>query len=105
MVFAIPRSNKTYVGTTDTAYDGALHAPKATKLDVTYLLQCIHDAFPTVRMTSNEIESSWAGLRPLIAEKGKDTTTQISRKDEIWLSKSGLITIAGGETDRVSENG
>lgn len=97
MVFAIPRSNKTYVGTTDTAYDGALHAPKVTKLDVTYLLQCIHDAFPTVRMTSNEIESSWAGLRPLIAEKGKDTTTQISRKDEIWLSKSGLITIAGGK--------
>ena len=43
-----------------------------------------------------DIESSWAGVRPLILEKGKDPS-EISRKDEIWESASGLVTIAGGK--------
>lgn len=42
------------------------------------------------------MESSWAGVRPLIYEEGK-SPSEISRKDEIWESKSGLITIAGGK--------
>jgi len=40
--------------------------------------------------------SSWAGLRPLIAQPGKKTS-EISRKDEVWVSRKGLITIAGGK--------
>jgi glycerol-3-phosphate dehydrogenase len=35
-------------------------------------------------------------LRPLIAEQGK-SSKEISRKDEVWVSASGLITIAGGK--------
>lgn len=37
-----------------------------------------------------------AGLRPLIYEEGKNPS-EISRRDEIWQSPSGLITIAGGK--------
>ena len=44
----------------------------------------------------SDIESSWAGVRPLIQEEGKNPS-DISRKDEIWKSDSGLITIAGGK--------
>ena len=44
----------------------------------------------------DEVESSWAGLRPLIHEDGK-SPTEISRKDEIFVSESGLISIAGGK--------
>src|SRR5699024_3627228 len=40
--------------------------------------------------------SSWAGVRPLIAEEGKDPD-EISRKDEIFISDSGLISMAGGK--------
>src|SRR5690606_24531758 len=39
---------------------------------------------------------SWSGVRPLIWEEGKNPS-EISRKDEIWESPSGLITIAGGK--------
>jgi glycerol-3-phosphate dehydrogenase len=52
--------------------------------------------FPFVNVTEDDIESSWAGIRPLIFEKGKEPS-EISRKDEIWESASGLITIAGGK--------
>lgn len=96
LIFAIPRDGKTYVGTTDTFYNGDLSMVKADKEDREYLLTCIDNYFPDVQLTMADIESSWAGVRPLIYEKGKEST-KISRKDEIWESKSGLITIAGGK--------
>jgi glycerol-3-phosphate dehydrogenase len=96
MVFAIPRDNKAYVGTTDTFYDQDPVAPRVTKEDRTYLLQAITYMFPDVDVTDHDIESSWAGVRPLIHEDGK-APSEISRKDEIWISDSGLITIAGGK--------
>ncbi|MBO1914372.1 FAD-dependent oxidoreductase, partial [Microvirga sp. 3-52] len=40
MVFAIPRNGKTYVGTTDTVYEGNLEHPTTTKEDKEYLLNC-----------------------------------------------------------------
>lgn len=96
MIFAIPRDGKTYVGTTDTFYDGDLTHPVMIVSDRTYLLNAINDMFPKVGIQEQDIESSWAGVRPLIYEEGKDPS-EISRKDEIWVSHSGLITIAGGK--------
>ncbi|MDF1509907.1 FAD-dependent oxidoreductase [Robertmurraya sp. DFI.2.37] len=96
MVFAIPREGKAYVGTTDTFYDQDAAIPKMSSEDRDYILKSIHYMFPDVKITENDIESSWAGVRPLIWEEGKDPS-EISRKDEIWESPSGLITIAGGK--------
>lgn len=96
MVFAIPRDGKTYVGTTDTFYKENPINPVATDEDITYLMDTIHDIFPEVQITQKDVESSWAGVRPLIFKEGKDPS-EISRKDEIWESPSGLLTIAGGK--------
>ncbi len=96
MVFAIPRDGKTYVGTTDTFYDDDPIQPVATKEDISYLLKAIHYIFPKIQIDSEDIESTWAGVRPLISEEGKDPS-EISRKDEIWIAQSGLLTIAGGK--------
>jgi glycerol-3-phosphate dehydrogenase len=96
MVFAIPRDGKTYVGTTDTFYNADIANPKMTSQDRDYLINAVNGMFPSVRLTEKDIESSWAGLRPLIHEEGK-APSEISRKDEIWQSPSGLITIAGGK--------
>lgn len=96
MVFAIPRDGKTYVGTTDTFYDESIAQPRMTKSDRDYIIASINYMFPTVQISADDIESNWAGVRPLIWEEGKNPS-EISRKDEIWESKSGLITIAGGK--------
>jgi glycerol-3-phosphate dehydrogenase len=96
MIFAIPRDGKTYVGTTDTFYDQDPISPEVTDHDRSYLIHAVHYMFPDVKITEEDIESSWAGVRPLIYEEGKDPS-EISRKDEIWISDSGLITIAGGK--------
>nr|WP_281261196.1 glycerol-3-phosphate dehydrogenase/oxidase [Desmospora activa] len=96
MVFAIPRGRVTYVGTTDTDYDGSIDEPTMTVNDRDYLLQGVNDVFPTVDLKVEDVESGWAGLRPLIHEEGK-SPSELSRKDEIFQSPSGLITIAGGK--------
>jgi glycerol-3-phosphate dehydrogenase len=96
MVFAIPRDGKTYVGTTDTFYDNNPAHPKMLEEDRAYVLNAIRYMFPSVNVTEQDVESSWAGVRPLIYEEGKDPS-EISRKDEIWEGESGLITIAGGK--------
>ena len=96
MVFAIPRNGKTYVGTTDTYYDENLEHPTTTNEDIEYLLSCIRTMFPKTAIEMEHVESTWAGIRPLIHEEGKGPS-EISRKDEIWASKTGLITIAGGK--------
>ncbi len=96
MMFAIPREGKTYIGTTDTNYKGDQADPGVTKEDVDYILNAANGMFPELDLHAEDVESSWSGLRPLIHEEGKDPS-DISRKDEIFRSDSGLFTIAGGK--------
>lgn len=96
MIFAIPRGRSTYVGTTDTNYSGNLERVVATEDDADYLLNAVNHTFPGLNLTVDDIESNWAGLRPLIHEEDKDPS-ELSRKDEIFVSSSGLISIAGGK--------
>jgi glycerol-3-phosphate dehydrogenase len=96
MMFAIPRGKVTYIGTTDTNYAGDTDYPEATKADVDYILKALNAMFPSVKIKTKDIISTWAGLRPLIHEEGK-SPSELSRKDEIFISPSGLISIAGGK--------
>ncbi len=96
MIFAIPRGRTTYVGTTDTNYDNTIDKVETNHDDATYLLNAVNTMFPSVKLKMEDIESSWAGLRPLIHEEGK-SASELSRKDEIFESSSGLISIAGGK--------
>ena len=96
MLFAIPRLRSTYIGTTDTPYHGDPNMIPTYREDVEYLLKGINDIFPSVNLTIEDVESSWAGVRPLIYEEGK-SAGEMSRKDEIFESKSGLLSIAGGK--------
>jgi len=96
MIFAIPKNDITYVGTTDTFFDKDKNQPEVKEEDILYLLAAIGFMFPSVKLTTKDVISSWVGLRPLIAEEGKDPS-EISRKDEIFISKSNLISIAGGK--------
>ncbi|GGP06887.1 glycerol-3-phosphate dehydrogenase/oxidase [Oceanobacillus neutriphilus] len=97
MVFAIPRDGKTYVGTTDTDYKGNIAHPTMTEKDRDYILDAINYMFPSVGISADKVESSWAGIRPLIAEEGASSPSEISRKDEIFQSDSGLLSMAGGK--------
>lgn len=96
MIFAIPRQHSTYIGTTDTPYKGSMQQIPVTLAEVTYLLDAANYMFPDAKLRMEDVESSWAGLRPLIYEEGK-SASEMSRKDEIFISSTGLVTMAGGK--------
>jgi glycerol-3-phosphate dehydrogenase len=96
MIFAIPRGRVTYIGTTDTDYKEDKESVRTSLADVKYLVSAVNETFPSSHLTVADVESTWAGLRPLIHEEGK-SASELSRKDEIFESDSGLISIAGGK--------
>ena len=96
MMFAIPRGKVTYIGTTDTNYLSDKDDVETDLADAMYLISAVNNMFPSINLEMDDIVSSWAGLRPLIHEEGK-SATELSRKDEIFVSDSGLISIAGGK--------
>ncbi len=96
MIFAIPRQKITYIGTTDTEYKGDINHVITLREDAQYLVDAVNNFFPTIQLSLEDIISSWAGLRPLIHEMGK-SASEISRKDEIFHSPQGLVSIAGGK--------
>ncbi|APZ45726.1 glycerol-3-phosphate dehydrogenase [Polaribacter reichenbachii] len=96
MMFAIPRGKVTYFGTTDTNYQLDKENVNTNLVDATYLISAVNNMFPDINLSLDDIESSWAGLRPLIHEEGK-SASELSRKDEIFVSDTELISIAGGK--------
>lgn len=96
MMFAIPRGRVTYFGTTDTNYQTDKNSVETNLVDATYLISAVNNMFPKIDLKLEDVQSSWAGLRPLIHEEGK-SASELSRKDEIFVSDTELISIAGGK--------
>jgi len=96
VVFAIPFGNTTYIGTTDTDYDGAPDGAVATAEDVGYLLATTNHFFPAQALSAADVTSTWAGLRPLIRTDAA-SAYKTSREHEIYKDPRGLTTIAGGK--------
>jgi glycerol-3-phosphate dehydrogenase len=99
--FSIPWFERTLVGTTDTDYDPEVDGPlddiRATQNDVDYLMESVKRTFPGATINAGDIQSSFAGLRPLVSPgKGADPSA-VSREHRIWQEASGLFTIAGGK--------
>lgn len=80
MVFVIPRESKTYFGTTDTDYQGDFNHPTVEQEDVDYLLKIVNRRYPEANLTIEDIEASWAGLRPLISDAGGDYNGTVKEK-------------------------
>lgn len=95
-IFAVPRGDFTYLGTTDQFHPGVDYWPEIGRGDIDYLLRATEAALEGPRLRDADIVSLWAGIRPLIGEAGKKAT-EVSRKDEMWTGPSGVIAIAGGK--------
>ncbi|HSE36846.1 MAG TPA: glycerol-3-phosphate dehydrogenase/oxidase [Blastocatellia bacterium] len=95
-LFVIPWQGRTVIGTTDTDYKGSLDDPRAEAEEVDRILRSAARAFPEAQLSTSDVISTFAGLRPLIAADGH-STKDLSRKEEIFEDNRGLITITGGK--------
>ena len=97
MIFVIPRGDKTYFGTTDSPYEGDLIDAPVTMEDMDYLLEAINTRFPEARLMVQDVEAGWSGIRPLILDEDAIDASKISRGHDVFVSETGLVTIAGGK--------
>ncbi len=97
VLFAIPWRDRTVVGTTDTALPHPTLTPRAKTEEIEFLLT--HAArYLTKDPTRADVLSVFAGIRPLVSgTEDAEGTKNISREHRIFLSRSGLLTIAGGK--------
>jgi glycerol-3-phosphate dehydrogenase len=95
-VFVVPWGDLTYVGTTDTDYDGPIDDPQCTPEDVEYLLRALNFAI-TEPVVADDVVGTWAGLRPLLRTAKSTRTADLSRRHGVRVSATGVVTITGGK--------
>ena len=86
----------TYIGTTDTDYDGPVEDPQCTSEDVGYLLDAINLAVREP-LRREEVLGTWAGLRPLVKAASSGRTADLSRRHKVTTSASGVVSVTGGK--------
>jgi glycerol-3-phosphate dehydrogenase len=86
----------TYVGTTDTDYDGDVDDPQCTPEDVEYLLSAINLAVRDP-LRASDVVGTWAGLRPLVKAAASGRTADLSRRHKVQTSSSGVVSVSGGK--------
>ncbi len=96
VTFCVPWREATYVGTTDTEYDGDPAAPDVTAADAAYMLAVVDKYFPGCHVTADDVMGTWSGIRPLVGQD-KSSTYNVSREHTIAELPGGAFTIAGGK--------
>lgn len=96
VLFLIPWHERILLGTTDTPVSKISMEPKPLNAEIDFLLE--HASHYLKRApTKKDVLSSFAGLRPLIKVAKTKKTAALSRDHSIFISRSHLITIAGGK--------
>ena len=96
-IFAVPLGQYTYIGTTDDYHPQHEYWPPVTDQDVSYLLATTQKAMPEATLSPDRIVSVWSGIRPLVGDGSGRASKELSRKDEVWTSPSGLLSVGGGK--------
>jgi len=96
VLFAIPWQGRVLLGTTDVPVERPCLAPRASAEEIDFLVShaASHLAWS---ISSGEVLSVFAGLRPLIRKSGASRSSQLSRDHLLTVSRSGLVSIAGGK--------
>jgi len=95
-IFVYPWEGRTVVGTTDLDHpDTSNTEASMTQQELDYLLALLAHQYPDAHITSNDVISSWAGVRPLVSS-GALNPSKEKRDHSIW-DDQGLVTVSGGK--------
>jgi glycerol-3-phosphate dehydrogenase len=99
VLFAIPWHGRVVVGTTETPLAEVSFEPRPLIEEIDFLLE--HAArYLTKDPGRKDVLSAFAGIRPLVGSSPdgpKGTTAAIARDHVVHISRSGLVTVAGGK--------
>jgi glycerol-3-phosphate dehydrogenase len=99
-LFVVPFEGTTLVGTTDLDHPKALEdgyaEPFATPEEIAYLLEAANFLFPSQALKTEDILSTFSGVRPTLQNGASDLPSKVSRRHALY-QEQGLITITGGK--------
>jgi glycerol-3-phosphate dehydrogenase len=95
VLFVIPWGRHWLIGTTDTDWNLDKSHPAATAADIDYILAHVNSVL-AVKLTRDDVEGVFAGLRPLLAGESEQTS-KLSREHIVAHSVPGLVVVAGGK--------
>jgi len=96
ILFLLPWGERLIIGTTDTDYDARPEDVSVDAADIDYVLHTVNTTFPAVKLTRADIISSWAGVRPLIANRD-GSPSDTSRAHQIKNPEPGWWDVTGGK--------
>ncbi|CAN5313137.1 glycerol-3-phosphate dehydrogenase/oxidase [soil metagenome] len=96
VLFCIPWHDHLLVGTTDTPLDRPTLEPEALAAEIDFVIETAGE-YLTSKPTHRDILSVFAGIRPLVRSGVAAKTSSLSRGHDLFVDKSGLITITGGK--------
>lgn len=96
ILFCIPWHEHVLVGTTDRPVDYASLEPEAFDAEIDFILETAGE-YLISKPTRADIQSAFAGIRPLVSRADVSNTASLSRSHEMFVDASGLVTITGGK--------
>ncbi len=96
VLFCIPWQDHLLVGTTDTPIDSPSLEPEALDAEIDFVLKTAGE-FLLSKPNRDDVLSVFAGIRPLVQSGSLAKTSSISRGHDLFVDRSGLITITGGK--------
>ena len=98
VLFAIPWNDRVVVGTTEAAVDEVSLEPQPNPEELRFLIEHAQ-RYLASDPGPEDVLSVFSGIRPLVArpDSAGDDTAEISRKHQLNISDSGLVTISGGK--------
>jgi glycerol-3-phosphate dehydrogenase len=97
VMFVLPWGDLSYIGTTDTDTTENPDDLTVSAHDIVYLLRSANARFPGARLSIEDVRASWAGLRPLLLDRGAPNASSRSREHAIVRGAGGMLTVVGGK--------
>ncbi|EQL27968.1 glycerol-3-phosphate dehydrogenase [Blastomyces dermatitidis ATCC 26199] len=97
VIFFLPWQGNTIAGTTDSPTTITAQ-PIPSEEDINWILTEIRGYLaPDINVRRGDVLAAWAGIRPLVRDPAAKNTESLVRNHLITVSKSGLLTCAGGK--------
>lgn len=96
ILFLVPWLGKVIIGTTDIVQREAELEPRVSAEEVDYILETAAP-YLSRAITRADVQSAFAGLRPLAMPNKSAKSKSVSRSHRISRSESGMVTVVGGK--------
>ena len=97
VIFFVPREEIVLIGTTEEEVKENFDAVTPSDKEVQYLLDIANHYYPSIKLTKNDILSTFSGIRPLIKDPHSSDRGKTARTHRTFQIDKNTYAIAGGK--------